>query len=99
MRGLVPRDFRAFWLGHHGRNRGNLNGGQGKAPRSPPQEMRSADVRAEPLLDVEGRTEDPLLAQRVEAKKAIDNMRPEDFGGVLEPIRAVSGKTPDRAKR
>ncbi len=92
-KGLIPHDFRVFWMGHKGSIDAVYTTNKRMLPESLIQEMKDAFRRAELLLDLEGFHEDPAEKQRQQIQAKVSELEPETLGKVLELIQTIGGKT------
>ena len=97
-RGKIAHDFRVFFMGHRGSMEARYTTNKGLLPDILLDEMRDAFRRSEEFLDQTGR--DPILEQRLDAQRAIDNATPEQLGRVLEALKmpAICAR-PDRGRQ
>jgi len=76
-KGLIAHDFRTFFMGHKGNIEARYTTNKAKLPEALVKEMREAFMRCTPYLDLEVKHEDPILKQKEELKKLVDNATPE----------------------
>lgn len=82
-KGKVAHDFRVFWMGHKGSIEAVYTTNKGRLPEPLVNEMREAFKRSEEFLDLEVKSEDPLLKQKDQLQNAIANATPEKVQEML----------------
>ncbi len=82
-KGKVAHDFRVFWMGHKGSIEAVYTTNKGRLPEALLTEMREAFKRSEEFLDLEVRTEDPLLKQKDQLHSVIERAAPEKVQEML----------------
>lgn len=82
-KGKVAHDFRVFWMGHKGSIEAIYTTNKARLPEALLTEMREAFKRSEEFLDLEIRTEDPLLKQKDQLHNVIEKAAPEKVQEML----------------
>lgn len=82
-KGKVAHDFRVFWMGHKGSIEAVYTTNKGRLPELLVSEMRDAFKRSEEFLDLEVKSEDPLLKQKDHLYTIIEKAAPEKVQEML----------------
>lgn len=85
-RGLIAHDFRVFFMGHKGNIEARYTTNKDRLPEALLKEMKESFMRCAPLLDIEVKHEDPILKQKEELKKLVENATPEKVQEILKAM-------------
>ncbi|MEM2760672.1 MAG: hypothetical protein QXW73_07790, partial [Nitrososphaerales archaeon] len=82
-RGKIAHDFRVFFMGHKGTIEAKYTTNKGILPEALIDEMCEAFKRSEKFLDLELSEEDPLLKQKEQLHRKIEEATPEKVQEML----------------
>jgi hypothetical protein len=82
-RGKIAHDFRVFFMGHKGSIEAKYTTNKGVLAEALVKEMKNAFKRSEEYLDLETKSEDPLIKQKEELHDGIEKAAPEKVQEML----------------
>lgn len=83
-RGLVARDFKSTWMGHQNSIEQVYSTNKGILPRALMEEMKSAFLRCQKLLDIEVYDRDPTEDERKDVTDRISRLSDDELSKVSE---------------